>query len=122
MKKMSEKEVLIQIEQEDDSFPLDVKHAYVRQMESISNTILINTKLVVVLDVACVCILLMVVLISKTLVLEKKIFLCTVIGVILISVNVVLCLSKKMPTTLIIFSTIGAFISGLCLGLSMQYL
>jgi hypothetical protein len=117
---MSEKEVLIEIEEE--PIPLDVKHAYIRQMESLSTTILINTKLVVVLDLACVCILFMVVCISKTLLLEKKIVLCTIVGVVLISINVVLCISKKMPSTLIIFSTIGAFISGLCLGLSMWYM
>lgn len=115
---MSEKEVLL----EEDVLPVDVKHAYIRQMETVSNTIVVNSKVVLVLSVACMFILIMVVCISKTLLLEKKIVLTTIIGVILVAINLVLCISKKMPSTVIIFSTVSAFISGLCLGFSMQYL
>jgi uncharacterized membrane protein YjdF len=77
--------------------------------------------LVVVMSFACMLILAMIIVFSSVLAKEKKIFIGTIMGVLLLGIQVVLCVSRKEPNTLIIFSIISSFVSGLCLGLSVWY-
>ncbi len=103
---------------------ISTEHAstLIRQLRSTSRTISIGCSLVVVLSIACVIILAVVIAFSSSLAKERKILLSTIMGVILLGIQMVLCVSRKDPNTLIIFSIISAFISGLCLGLSIWYI
>lgn len=92
-----------------------------RQLRSTSRTISIGCMLVVVMSFACMLILAMIIVFSSVLAKEKKIFIGTIMGVLLLGIQVVLCVSRKEPNTLIIFSIISSFVSGLCLGLSVWY-
>jgi hypothetical protein len=92
-----------------------------RQMRDTSRTITINCFLVVIMSIACMVVLGVIIAVSSSLIKEKKIFLSTVMGVLLTGCQVVLCVSWKDPNTLIVFSTITAFVCGFCLGLTIWY-
>ncbi len=95
--------------------------ALTRQLRSTSRTISIGCSLVVVMSFACMLILAVIIVFSSTLAKDKKIFIGTIMGVLLSGIQVVLCVSRRDPNTLIIFSIIASFVSGLCLGLSVWY-
>lgn len=114
-------EILVYVE-EPTKISAEHTSTLVRQLRSTSRTISIGCSLVVVLSFACVIILAVVIAFSSTLAKEKKILLSTIMGVILLGIQLVLCVSRKDPNTLIIFSIISAFVSGLCLGLSIWYI
>ena len=125
MASREELDLLIQDESSSKSTDtrVDVGHiaALTRQLRSTSRTISIGCSLVVVMSFACILILSVIIVFSATLTKEKKIFLGTVMGVLLLGSQVVLCVSRRDPNTLIIFSIIASFVSGLCLGLAVWY-
>jgi hypothetical protein len=98
------------------------QHALLRQMRSVSKTISINGWLVFVLNCAALVILGVTLVLSKSLSNEKKIFLGTIVCVLVVSIQIVLCIARREANVLVIFSTFGAFASGICLGFATWYI
>lgn len=98
------------------------KHAFRTQMKSTSETISIGCWLVVVLSITSVVVLSVVVAVTAKVTSERKIILGTIVGSVLLIVQMILCIARREPNMLLIFSVIGAYLSGVALGLSIGYI
>lgn len=52
---------------------------------------------------------------------DKKVFLCTVLGVCTVALQVVLCIARRDTSSLVFFTQLIAYISGVALGVSLSY-
>jgi hypothetical protein len=95
---------------------------YVGRFRSTSRTIVINSWVVVALSVLCAVFMSVVLGLNGSLTWERRVLLFTIVGVVLAGIQVVLCVSRKEPNTLIIFTTISAIVTGLCMGQIVCYI
>ncbi len=98
------------------------KQSFRSQMKSTSDTISINCWLVIVLSFASILVLSVVISVSAKVSAERKIIIGTIVGSVLLIIQMILCISRKEPNMLITFSTIGAYLSGVALGWSVGYI
>lgn len=99
-----------------EALALDESTRLLKKTRSYSRIVTINCRVVVVMSLACAIILGVVLVLSTTIPFERRVLTSVVVGVILFGCQLVLCVSRSDPNTLAIFTTICAFICGLCLG------
>ncbi|MBX9636384.1 MAG: hypothetical protein K2Q45_02395 [Nitrosomonas sp.] len=83
---------------------------------------LISFWVVLILSFICILIMTIVIFVSKTLSLERKLFLGLIIGIVMVGIQIMMCISRSEPHALSIFTIICAFTSGLTLGMSICYI
>jgi lipopolysaccharide export LptBFGC system permease protein LptF len=93
-----------------------------RALASNSSRMEITFWVVLVLSIICMLLMLIVIIISTTLTMERKLLLGTIVGIVLFGIQIMLCVSRKEPHSLSIFTIICAFVSGLSLGMSVWYI
>jgi len=103
--------------------PMDQKRFYEnKRTEGLKRNISISCWSVVVFALGSVAIIGVVLLISATLAPERKVFLGTIMIVVVLVLIILLFICRKDYEALVIYIPILAGASGLCLGLSIWYL
>lgn len=101
----------------------DPKRSYEsRRILGLQRVISISCWSVVVIAIGCVAIIAVVLGISATLGPERKVFLGTIMAVVVIVLLILLFICRKDFEALVIYIPILSGVSGLCLGLSIWYL
>jgi len=90
-------------------------------MEYISSAISINRWISHVFAIVCIAILVAVFATSVSIPDEHRIILATVLGCIVVALQLVLLVSRHNPPLMLIFSTLSSFFSGICIGGSFRY-
>ncbi len=96
-------------------------HEIMNQSRSTSNTIRVTCWVVVVASVACAIVFAVVLSVHSSLVWERRVLLMTVVAVVLISIQLILWVSRNEPTNIIIFTMVAAIVTGLCMGQTICY-
>jgi len=92
-----------------------------RKSRKLGNVIAINGHVSRVLTILALVISGAVVFSTESLQADRKVFFGTVLGVCALALQVVLCVAARDEATLVLFTTLSAFLSGLALGLGVVY-
>lgn len=102
--------------------PSDELSRYQRQLQRIRISQSVSTTYSLVLSVACQLLLIIIIVVSKTVPFEIRVWLGSIVGVMVLALQVLLCLYLKDPVYSGHFTVILMFITGIGFALSSIHL
>jgi hypothetical protein len=103
------------------SAEVEIISAHKRELQKISKTITIIAVIGVVFSIISCCIIAGILLLSKTLNNDRKIFFGGILIVCDVGLLIVVCVAKSDPVALLLFTNLLTYVSALALGLSITY-
>jgi uncharacterized membrane protein len=93
-----------------------------RKMDETSTSFQIGSWFVLLFSIICLIIIVLVLIMSNTLVLQRKLLLGSIIGIMILGSQIMLYISRKEPSSLIMFIIICMGVSAFALGTCVWYI